>query len=188
MKTSRHGLTRCPACRAHVRAEETPGSTDCPFCGADVGTARSHTIAAAGRGGVLAASLFALSACGGNGSAVMEPVAAEPPVEPAPEVEPEAELAPETGTETLVEAEPEPAPEVEPEVEPAPAQPSPVRPRTVQRRAEETNDASDTEVQEEPSAPAAIAAYGGPPTRRLEPTRPPRVDEPRDQPLYGIPE
>ena len=61
---SRHGLTRCPRCRAHVRAPDRPRDLRCPFCAPP----RS---AGAGRAGVLAASLLGFStvgtACGGDG-------------------------------------------------------------------------------------------------------------------------
>lgn len=68
MKKSRHGLTRCPACRAHVRAGESPSTTECPFCGANLREGRARVAIAAGRGGLLAASLLALSACGASSS------------------------------------------------------------------------------------------------------------------------
>lgn len=66
MKTSRHGFTRCPACRSHVRVGEEPRAKECVFCGGSLGAARTQTVAAAGRGGVLAAALMAVSACGAN--------------------------------------------------------------------------------------------------------------------------
>lgn len=61
---SRHGLTRCCACRAHIRAAATPSATVCSFCGANLhaGPAEAHT--PRGRGGILAASLLAFSAVG----------------------------------------------------------------------------------------------------------------------------
>lgn len=63
---SRSGLTRCPSCRAHVHAAARPSETVCPFCGAIVGSGAARVVRAAGRGGVLAASLLALSACNGS--------------------------------------------------------------------------------------------------------------------------
>ena len=64
---SRHGLTRCTVCRAHIEAAERPSLTDCPFCGANLLRGGS-TISAPGRGGLIAASLLAFSvACGGGG-------------------------------------------------------------------------------------------------------------------------
>ena len=70
---SRHGLTRCGACRAHIRAEERPSATVCPFCGANL-LAPGAVATAAGRGGVLAASLLAFSAlgCGGGQAATSD--------------------------------------------------------------------------------------------------------------------
>lgn len=68
---SRSGLTRCPSCRTHVRAGATPSETQCPFCGANVGSAPARAARAAGKGGLLAASLLAISACNG-GSASQE--------------------------------------------------------------------------------------------------------------------
>ncbi len=79
---SRSGLTRCPSCRAHVRAAESPTETVCPFCGAALTGAPSR-MASAGRGGVLAASLLAFSCGGGSGAAEPEEqptVVNEPPV------------------------------------------------------------------------------------------------------------
>ncbi len=67
-RKSRDGLTRCPACRAHVVAAERPSLTVCPFCGANQHRA-THRLAPIGRGGVLAASLLAFTAVGcGAGS------------------------------------------------------------------------------------------------------------------------
>ena len=78
MRKSRHGLTRCPACRAHVHAGETPSTTECPFCGANVREGHARVAIAAGRGGILAASLLALTACGASSS----PETTEPVDEP----------------------------------------------------------------------------------------------------------
>ena len=54
---SRHGLTRCPECRAHVRAGARPSELVCPFC-------VSRKPASRGRSGALAVSLVAFSALG----------------------------------------------------------------------------------------------------------------------------
>jgi len=64
---SRHGLTRCTVCRAHIEAAARPSETDCPFCGANLHRSRGRVLPS-GRGGVLAASLLAFSAtaCGGG--------------------------------------------------------------------------------------------------------------------------
>jgi hypothetical protein len=56
MIRSRSGLTRCPTCRAHVRAAETPETTSCPFCSAK---------GPRGRSALVGAALLALTACGG---------------------------------------------------------------------------------------------------------------------------
>ncbi len=73
---SRHGLTRCTVCRAHIQAGDRPSDTDCPFCGANLLRGGSRITQATTRGGVLAASLlaFSLTACGGG----------DEPVEPDP--------------------------------------------------------------------------------------------------------
>jgi hypothetical protein len=69
---SRHGLTRCGACRAHIHAAERPSATVCPFCGANLSSGRAILSLPTGRGGLLAASLFGLSmggamaGCGGS--------------------------------------------------------------------------------------------------------------------------
>ena len=70
---STHDLTRCTACRAHIRAAERPSSTDCPFCGANLHTGRALITLPTGRGTLLAASLLAFSACGGGQSEASEP-------------------------------------------------------------------------------------------------------------------
>lgn len=62
---SRDGLTRCSACRAHIHASDRPSTTECPFCGATVSAGRPRISLPGGRGGLLAASLLALGACGG---------------------------------------------------------------------------------------------------------------------------
>lgn len=52
------GLTRCPRCRRHVQAGATPRDRHCPFCTA--GAAPRFGL----RGGMVAASLMGLGACG----------------------------------------------------------------------------------------------------------------------------
>ena len=63
---SRHNLTRCSICRAHIEAGDRPSTTECPFCGANLHMSRGRAWLP-GRGGVLAASLlaFTVTACGG---------------------------------------------------------------------------------------------------------------------------
>lgn len=76
---SRHGLTRCTACRAHIQAGDTPSRTECPFCGATLTTA-TRRILPSGRSGLLAASLFTLSAAGcGSPQADGEPTVTTEP-------------------------------------------------------------------------------------------------------------
>ena len=65
---SRHGLTRCGACRAHIHAAERPSATVCPFCGANLLSGRAMSSLPSGRGGLLAASLFAMSMAGCGGA------------------------------------------------------------------------------------------------------------------------
>jgi predicted RNA-binding Zn-ribbon protein involved in translation (DUF1610 family) len=65
---SRHGLTRCTACRAHIRAAETPSATECPFCGANLRAAAPRSVLPSGRTSLLAASLLAMSAAGCGGA------------------------------------------------------------------------------------------------------------------------
>ncbi|MBX3269242.1 MAG: hypothetical protein KF729_03220 [Sandaracinaceae bacterium] len=70
---SRHDLTRCLACRAHVRV--APDAA-CPLCEAPLGAAASAR--PFGRGGLLAAALlaFGATACGaGSDGGADEPVA-----------------------------------------------------------------------------------------------------------------
>ena len=79
-RVSTDGLTRCTSCRRHVHAGETPSATACPFCERGTPSLR--------RGGLLAASLFAM-ACGG----------AEPAPQQTPPSTVEAEPADEAGDE-----------------------------------------------------------------------------------------
>ncbi|MCA9661805.1 MAG: hypothetical protein KC486_25930 [Myxococcales bacterium] len=76
---SREGLTRCAACRAHIHAAERPSETECPFCGATLRDATPRRPVISGRGGLLAAALFAFgaTACGG-GEAADEDTTVEP--------------------------------------------------------------------------------------------------------------
>lgn len=68
---SRHGLIRCPGCGQHARIDRTTvREASCPFCGeglvveaATPGLAQR--VAAAGRGGLIAASLFGATTLGG---------------------------------------------------------------------------------------------------------------------------
>ena len=76
---SRHGLTVCPRCRAHVEAGERPSTTVCPFC--EKGTSISQV----GRSGVLAGALLAF-ACGG--------AEASPPDRVEPQRDPQVRVCP----------------------------------------------------------------------------------------------
>lgn len=58
---SADGLTRCPTCRRHVVAGQTPRDRRCPFCAA---SAASTAPRLGLRGGMVAASLMGLGACG----------------------------------------------------------------------------------------------------------------------------
>lgn len=74
---SRHGLTRCPSCRAHIQAGATPSTTACPFCGATLHSAPASVAISRGRGGLLAASLLAFGAAGCGGSQAQDESATE---------------------------------------------------------------------------------------------------------------
>lgn len=74
IKISRHGLTSCPACSAHIRVADELHETACPFCGADLmadaggGVLSSlRSAVSSGRSGLVAASLFGLTALAGCG-------------------------------------------------------------------------------------------------------------------------
>ncbi len=103
---SKHDLTRCTACRAHIRAADRPSTTDCPFCGANLHTGRALSPLPSGRGALLAASLlaFSASACGaGQTDAANEPT---PLTEPsAPGAEP-SEPSADQGQEAVDEYDP----------------------------------------------------------------------------------
>ncbi|MCB9540327.1 MAG: hypothetical protein H6704_29275 [Myxococcales bacterium] len=74
IRISKHGLTPCPACRTHVRAQGRGAAAACPFCGASLaGAARAPALS--GRSAALAAGLLSLgiAACdddadGGGGA------------------------------------------------------------------------------------------------------------------------
>lgn len=65
------GLTRCPRCRRHVVAGDTPRDRHCPFCTA--GGAPRFGL----RGGMVAASLMGLGACGPSAAEEQARVQAE---------------------------------------------------------------------------------------------------------------
>ena len=74
IRVSSHGLTRCPGCQTHVQVAESAAATQCPFCGATLGSELQRSpegpsmlngLAQAGRSGVLAAALLGgVVACG----------------------------------------------------------------------------------------------------------------------------
>ena len=72
---SRHGLTRCPGCKGHVKIAEAGDPPVCPFCATPLSgdTAMSGLLrlASSSRSALIAASLFAspgLVACGDDSS------------------------------------------------------------------------------------------------------------------------
>ena len=80
VRVSREGLTRCPACAAHIKVAEQLRDTLCPFCGASILAADENTVAdegvvatalrktakalMTGRSSIIAASLFGATAMG----------------------------------------------------------------------------------------------------------------------------
>lgn len=103
------GLTRCTRCRRHVQAGEKPSTTLCPFCDRKAPVSR--------RGGLLAASLFAM-ACGGA-----PPQAEEPVNDPVTEPVVDADETP--GNEVAEPTDPEPEPEVVADGDDTPVEPEP---------------------------------------------------------------
>jgi hypothetical protein len=72
---SRYGLTRCPGCKAHLKASTLDEPAVCPFCAAELGDAAATgglmKLASSSRSALLAASLFAgtgLAACDDSSS------------------------------------------------------------------------------------------------------------------------
>lgn len=68
---SRHGMTECPSCKAHIRVATKIAETACPFCNAELVEAigRGNRLGALGRSGMLAGALLGLSvlpACDDN--------------------------------------------------------------------------------------------------------------------------
>jgi hypothetical protein len=70
IKVSRHGLTRCPACQAHIQVAADASATTCPFCLAALASTPEPVSAlpsllrsalSTGRSGLLAAGLLSLS-------------------------------------------------------------------------------------------------------------------------------
>ena len=76
IRVSRHGLTRCPACKQHIRLAPEIRETSCPFCSVSlVATASAGGLGALARGvaqhsrsSLLAASLLGLATLTGCGS------------------------------------------------------------------------------------------------------------------------
>ncbi len=77
IRITRHGLTACPSCHAHIRVADNLAETVCPFCSAGLADAFPHLksrqlsrlarVAQAGRSGILAASLLGLTGMGACG-------------------------------------------------------------------------------------------------------------------------
>lgn len=180
---SRHGLTRCRACRAHIHTADRPSDTTCPFCGENqLGIPRAQargTILAVGRGGLLAAGLMAFSAmgCGGSEEAPTPPVVEAPVVE-APVVEPMEPLGP---NELVTAPEPEPiAPEPiapEPILDDEPSEPIVQRPRPPRPR-------PPVDPLPIPDDMIAVPAYGVAPPDEWRPDPSPDM---RPTPRYGLP-
>ncbi len=173
---SRHGLTRCRACRAHIQTAARPSDTICPFCGENqLGIPKREarsTIVAVGRGGLLAAGLMAFSAIG----------CAEDPAPPAPAPivqapDPGAPLAPMeplAPPEPLVEAPPPVTPE--PLLDEEPSEPIAERPRPRPR--------PRPDPIAPPDRPIAVPAYGVAPPDEWRPDPSPDM---RPTPRYGLP-
>lgn len=77
---SRHRLTPCPSCDAHIRVEQQVANTRCPFCGEKLTAAmrRKGLMPALGRGGLLAGALLGLSMTGGCEEEDVQPVYGAP--------------------------------------------------------------------------------------------------------------
>ncbi|MEM9188805.1 MAG: hypothetical protein AAGF12_06495 [Myxococcota bacterium] len=159
LRKSRHGLTRCPACGAHVRAAATPVLTVCPFCNTNIAD-RVIRRPVAGRGALVAASLLSLSAsCGG---AEQEPVSPDDPVANTDNPDDSTNNADNTGfdpnepDDNVAVAEygavPDPAwdPD-EPEPVPAPEYGAP----------------AEEEEAQDPTPDVPVPAYGAPPPREV---------------------
>ena len=77
IRISRHGLTRCPSCSAHIKVAFVLAETACPFCEASLQSAMSskdegmlHMLSTSlmvGRSSLIAASLLGLSLGAGVG-------------------------------------------------------------------------------------------------------------------------
>jgi hypothetical protein len=74
IKVSKQGLTRCPACKAHIQVAAPLGDTVCPFCNASLSAALErqedpsgplNRLVGSGRSALIAASLLGVPALGG---------------------------------------------------------------------------------------------------------------------------
>ena len=91
IKVTRHGLTSCPSCSAHIKLAESVSATTCPFCNTALSVAASGNASGllsslassvmAGRSSLIVASLLSMggvAACesnsgnNGNGDVVID--------------------------------------------------------------------------------------------------------------------
>lgn len=176
---SRHGLTRCTACRAHIRAADRPSATVCPFCGANLQSGRPLISLPTGRGGILAASLLAFGAMGCGGADA------------------------ESSSEPTVTAEPSQTGDDDPADQNAPNQnaqnTAAENPAAQEQGPQDPSGDDDPGYADPVDEPVAVEAYGGPPIEELptqpapsEPAppqdsfRPTPSEEHRPAPRYGL--
>lgn len=182
---SRHGLTRCRACRAHIHAAAKPSETTCPFCGENqLGIPRSQargTIVAVGRGGILAAGLMAFSALG-CGADDPTPGPVEAPIVEAPIVEAPEPMQPMQPGEVVVAPIPEPEPVAPEPVAPEPVVEEPAPEPIVERPRPRPRPQPDPVAP--PDRPIAVPAYGVAPPDQWRPDPAPDM---RPTPRYGLP-
>jgi hypothetical protein len=107
VKVTRHGMTNCPQCHAHIRVAAQLAATVCPFCEAhlkdvlpagDLGRLSGLSrVAQASRSGVLAASILGLSGLAGCEQSAPAPVYGAPADIMVPDTAEDAGPMPEYG-------------------------------------------------------------------------------------------
>jgi hypothetical protein len=107
VKVTRHGMTNCPQCHAHIRVAAELSSTVCPFCethlkdvvpASDLGRLSGLSrVAKASRSGVVAASILGLSGLAGCETSSSVPVYGAPADVMVPDTVEDAVSAPEYG-------------------------------------------------------------------------------------------